>query len=196
MLEGIDTNINTQPHINRLMEGMSHAPKDVLLNAGSILHWLLKAWKESDSISRFMYLFIPLESLMQFIEEQPSDSTSELEEIEIIVKSCNATNKDKLLQFIKNAKTRFGPTLNSRFEAFARSAAIPGWELDVQAFKKFNRMRNLLLHAGKKNVRSHINFDENTRTLEDLVERYISFALTGSAEVYPSRWRPLRNKIA
>lgn len=192
ILEGIELNSNTGPHIQQLLEGMTKVPEDLLLDGGATLHWLLRAWRENDAISKFMYLFIPLEAVLQSSSELVADSKGDLESLESIVKSSDAPNKESLLQFLDRAKTKFGPTLNARFEEFARSAAIPGWELDVKAFKKYNRMRNLLLHAGNKHVRSHIDFDENTRTLEDLVERYVSIALLGNAEVYKSRWRPSR----
>lgn len=196
MLESIESNANTGPHLQRLLEGMTSTPEESLLKEGAILHWLVRAWRERDAVSKFMYLFVPLEAILQSSTELAADSKTDLESIEAIVRSSNVHNKDALLGFLDRAKTKFGPTLNSRFEEFARCAAIPGWELDVKAFKKFNRMRNLLLHAGNKNVRSHINFKENTRTLEDLVDRYVSMALLGTPDVYQSRWRPQRGTIA
>ncbi|MBI2884262.1 MAG: hypothetical protein HYY11_10240 [Candidatus Methylomirabilis oxyfera] len=196
MLESIKANSNTGPHVLRLLEGMADIPEDVLRKGGAILHWLLKAWRERDVISKFIYLFIPLEAILQSTAELATDSKVNLESLEAIVRSSDVHDKESLLQFLDRAKTKFGPTLNSRFEEFARRAAIPGWELDSEAFKKYNRMRNLLLHAGHRNVRSHINFEKNTRTLEDLVERYVSIALLGSPDVYPSRWRPQRGTAA
>ncbi|MEK9140395.1 MAG: hypothetical protein AAB308_05015 [Nitrospirota bacterium] len=193
MLEGIESNANTGPHLKRLLEGITSVPEDSLLKGGSVLHWLLRAWRERDAVSKFMYLFVPLEAILQSITELEVDSKANLESLEAMVKSSNVHNREALLGFLDRAKTKFGPTLNARFEEFAYRAAIPGWELDVKAFKKFNRMRNLLLHAGDKNVRSHINFEENSRTLEDLVERYVSVVLLRTPDVYQSRWRPQRS---
>jgi hypothetical protein len=190
MLENIEANANTEPHLLRLLEGMSNIPEESLLKGGAVLHWLLRAWRERDAVTKFMYLFVPLEAVLQSNTELVADSKADLESLEALVKSSNAPNKDSLLGFLGRAKTKFGPTLSARFEEFAHRAAISDWELDVKAFKKFNRMRNLLLHAGDKRVRGHINFEENTRTLEDLVERYVSVALLGSPDVYQSRWRP------
>lgn len=104
-------------------------------------------------------------------------------------------NKETLLAFLETTRTKFGPRLNTRFENFAKQAGIPGWELDVTAFNKFNRMRNHLVHAGRRNISAHLNIEEQTRTLEDLVERYLGVALLGSHEVYPSRWRPTRTSL-
>lgn len=196
MLENIGINSSTGPYLGRLMEGMTTASEDSLRKNGAILHWLLRAWRERDIISKFMYLFIPLEAILPSTAEITSDAKANMESLESIVRSSNTHNMESLLSFLDRAKNKFGPTLNSRFEEFARRAAIPGWELDVKAFKKYNRMRNLLLHAGNRNVQSHINLEENTRTLEDLVERYVSLALLGSADIYQSRWRPQRGNPA
>lgn len=192
ILENIEANTNTGSHLRGLLNGMTSTPEELLLKGGGVLHWLLLAWRERDAIAKFMYLFVPLEAVLPTNNELAAASKAKLESLESLVRSSDVTNKDALLGFLTKAKTRFGPTLSARFEDFARCAAIPGWELDVRAFKKFNRMRNLLLHAGDKRVRGHINFEENTRTLEDLVERYVSIALLGTSDVYQSRWRPER----
>jgi len=194
MLEDIEVNQKTAPYLQRLLEGMTNTREEVLLKGGAVLHWLLRAWRERDAVAKFMYLFVPLEAVLRSNNELRVDSKAELESLEDLVQNSGATNKEALLNFLTRAKTKFGPTLSSRFEDFARRAAIPDWELDVQAFKKFNRMRNLLLHAGDKRVRGHINFEENSRTLEDLVERYVSVALLGTSDVYQSRWRPKRGE--
>jgi hypothetical protein len=192
ILEGLKPNSNTSTHIFKLLERMMDTSEDVLRKSGAILHFFLKAWREKDPISHFMYLFMPLEAILPSADNSQFGSKAELESLESIVKNSDAVDKEHLLQFLENAKTKFNPSLNSRFEEFAQSTSIPGWELDVEAFKKYNRMRNLLLHAGNKNIANRINLKKNTRTLEDLVERYVSVAILGSAEVYRSRGRPSR----
>jgi hypothetical protein len=193
MLESIGANTNTGPHLLRVLKGMTTTSEQSLMEGGAVLHWLLRAWREQDIISRFMFFFIPLEAILQSNAELAADSLADLEAIERIVTASSDHDKGALLEFIKRAKTKFSPSLNARFEDYARQAAIPGWELDVKAFKNFNRMRNLLLHAGNKDVRSHIYFEQNTRTLEDLVERYVSIALLGTPDVFQSKWRPHRS---
>jgi hypothetical protein len=195
MLSVLELNANTGPHLKRLLERLGNLPEGALRKGGATLHWLLRAWRERDEMAKFMYLFVPLEAILQSTRELGADSKTEFASIEAIVRASGAENMDSLLGFLERTKTKFGPSLNARFEEFARSAAMPGWEIDVKAFKKFNRMRNLLLHAADKNVRSHINFEENTRTLEDLVERYVSVALLGSSDVYQSKWRPQREIV-
>lgn len=192
MLEPIEANANTSPHIANLLEEISKRSSDAIKEAGAVLHWLLKAWRERDPIARFMYLFIPLEAVLKGTDDIQTDLVRDLEEIAGIVQTSDAANKERFVEAIERIRTRLTPTLNARFEEFARRASIAGWELDVAAFKRFNRMRNLLLHSGRKDVRSHIDFEENSRTLEDLVERYVSIAVLGMNDVYPSRWRPTR----
>ena len=196
MLEELELDQNSNQNLANLLRGLEATPEDVMRKGGSVLHWLLKAWRERDPVSKFMYLFIPIEAVLQSGQEPDAQTIDSLESLASLVSHSNVPDRDVLLRFLDKTKTRFGPTLNSRFEEFARLAGIPGWELDVEAFKKYNRMRNLLLHAGNRNVRSHINFEENTRTLEDLVERYVSFALLGRSDVYQSRWRPTRDPAA
>lgn len=190
MLEGLELNSNAGSHLGNLLQGLKNTPEDALRNGGAVLHWLLKAWRERDPISKFMYLFIPLEAILQSTQELGEESKKNLDSLTSLVRNSEVENKKLLLQFLESARSKFGPTLNWRFEEFAKNAAIPGWEIDVKAFKKYNRMRNLLLHAGDKNIHSHIDFNENTRTLEDLVERYVSIALLGNPDVYRSKWRP------
>ncbi|MGR8981534.1 MAG: hypothetical protein ACU84H_15790 [Gammaproteobacteria bacterium] len=111
-------------------------------------HWLTRAWRERDSVARFIYLFIPLEAILQSDEEIPSEAHGNIEKLIELVEKSEGANKEDLLSFLEITKKKYGPNLNTRFEAFAKQAAIPGWEADVAVFKKYNRMRNLLVHAG------------------------------------------------
>lgn len=192
VLERLEINSNTGAYIRQVLESIVATPEKSLRKGGLILHWLLKAWRERDPTSKFMYLFIPLEAVLPSNSELAVDAKKDLESLEFLVKSSDSPNKQALLNFLERTKTKFSPTLNSRFEDFARSSEIPGWELDVEAFKKYNRMRNLLLHSANRNVRSHIDIEKNTRTLEDLVERYVLKALLGRTDVYQNRHRPER----
>ena len=84
-----------------------------------------------------------------------------------------------------------GPTLDERFEDLAKTAKLPGWEADIEAFKKYKRMRNMLIHGSDKDVQQKLSVgQEEVRTLEDLVERYVNYALFRDNKVYRSRWRP------
>lgn len=178
--------------VSSLLTSISQVPEKGWSKAGAILHWLLKAWRERDHITKFMYLFIPLEAVVQSTPDLAAEAVRELNAIRDIVENSAEKNKDELIKFIDRAKTKFNPTLNARFEELAKRHALPGWELDVEAFKKFNRMRNLLLHMGNKRLSAHIDFEQNSRTLEDLVERYVALEIVGTPSVYQSSHRPNR----
>jgi hypothetical protein len=193
VLGQIDINENAQIILDGYVEALESVNEDVLSKAGSIFHWLTKAWREHDLVAKFIYLFIPLEGILQSDTEIPNEAHSNIENLINLVQKSDSSDKEKLLSFLEDTKKKYGPNLNTRFEEFAKKSAIPGWETDVKVFKKYNRMRNLLVHAGRKDIRTHINIEEETRTLEDLVERYLSVALLGNHDVYLSQWRPLRS---
>lgn len=178
--------------LNDYIKSLSETNDITLAKAGSVFHWLLKAWRERDPIAKFIYLFIPLECVLQSDTEIPNEAHQNILLLETLVQNSESPDKAKLLSFLDNAKTKYGPNLNARFEAFAKSSGIPGWETDIIAFRKYNRMRNLLVHAGRKDIRTHINIADETRVLEDLVERYICSAFFGDHNIYASQWRPER----
>lgn len=180
-------------HLQNLLNRLSATPDGSIIKSGATLHWLLKAWREKDHIARFMYLFIPLESVIPRISN--TNTQTKINDISEIVKSSNAHNKTELLAFLQNAKGRLNPSLTARFEELARRHGIPGWKIDVEAFNKFQKMRNDLLHDGNRKLTSHIDFEAHARTLEDLVERYISLELFGTPEVYQSIHRPNRESV-
>jgi len=190
MLQPIGINNKAEAVLETYVQALEAIQEDKLAKAGSVFHWLTKAWKERDPVAKFIYLFIPLEAILQSDEEIPNEAHQNIETLIELVGNSDSNNKEKLSSFLEMTKKKYGPNLNTRFEELAKKSAIPGWETDVAAFKKYNRMRNLLVHAGRKDIRSHINIEEETRTLEDLVERYLSVVFLGSHDVYPSRFRP------
>lgn len=157
-----------------------------------VFQWLLRAWRERDHVAKFLYLFIPLECILGSSDEIDEETKESIGSLKNLVATSEDVRKKDLLILLDRIESRFAPTLNSRFEALAQTEKIEGWEADIKAFKKFNRTRNLLLHAGKADVQSHLNIDQEVRTLEDLVERYVAVAVFGSPGVYASKWRPTR----
>jgi len=178
------------------MNALATAAGDTLENATRVLQWLLKAWREQDPIARFLYLFIPLECVLENAESTDFVPFQRIETLRNIVSSSDREGKGELLTFFAALETKFAPTLNSRFESLAEKHRIAGWELDVTAFRRFNRIRNLLLHSGREPASSHLDLGEDTRTLEDLVERYVSLSLFGDPHVYTNQWRPVRRGTA
>jgi hypothetical protein len=157
-----------------------------------VFQWLLRAWRERDHVAKFLYLFIPLECILGSSDEIDEETKKSINSLRNLVATSDNVETNDLLILLDRIESRFAPTLISRFEAFAQTEKIEGWEADIKAFKKYNRTRNLLLHAGKANVQSHLNIDQEARTLEDLVERYVAVYVFGNSAVYASKWRPVR----
>jgi hypothetical protein len=157
-----------------------------------VFQWLLRAWRERDHVAKFLYLFIPLECILGSSDEIGEEARKNIASLKNLVVNSEDDVKEDLLRFLDRVESKFAPTLNSRFEALAMEKQIDGWEADIKAFKKFNRTRNSLLHAGKAEVQSHLDIDQEARTLEDLVERYVAVSVFGNPGVYASKWRPLR----
>ena len=82
------------------------------------------------------------------------------------------------------------PSLSEKFVHIAAEANLPDWKEDVEAFKKFNLIRNGLIHQGKQKVSFHIAVGEvseqRVAELEDLVERYVNWHLFGESKIYQS----------
>jgi len=163
-----------------------------LTDVSRVFQWLLRAWRERDHVAKFLYLFIPLECILASSDEIDEETIKSIGLLKKLVATSEDGGKKDLLILLDRIESRFAPTLNSRFEALAQAEKIEGWKADIKAFKKFNRTRNLLLHAGKADVQSHLNIDQEVRTLEDLVERYVAVSVFGNPSVYTSKWRPLR----
>lgn len=163
-----------------------------LLEAGEVLAWLRRAWGEYDAVAKFLALFIPLEMVLLgvAVPEPASDGDNRRQLLELI-RTANFGGKANLERWAKDALQRRAPSLAQRFENVARSVKLNGWEADVQAFAELNRRRNALLHRGVVSAAaSHVTVGEHdVRSLEDLTERYVCFALCGDARVYSSEWR-------
>jgi predicted fused transcriptional regulator/phosphomethylpyrimidine kinase len=105
-----------------------------------------------------------------------------------------AEDRDQLANFVTELRFQ-SPSIISRFETWAAQAALPGWAQDVAAFKQFQKMRNSLVHAGRKGFEPRVTVGKkDVRTLEDITERYVSLALFGDANIYQSRKRPTLQK--
>ena len=91
------------------------------------------------------------------------------------------------------AMSRRPPSLLARFTALAALFALDGWEQDVESLGVLNTRRNAMVHRGARQVTTHVAVsDEEVRTLEDIVERYISLACYGDANVYRTSWNERR----
>src|ERR1043166_2448770 len=143
--------------------------------AASALGWLLRAWTQKDVISKFVALFVPIETLL----ERYAGNLSEVREkqakaVRELITTYGGNEKGQLLTFLEFLLTLQRPGLVSRFEQMAEDAKMNNWESDVTAFRRFNLIRNDLLHKGNPNVALVTSVGESledyTHTLEDMAE--------------------------
>lgn len=158
---------------------------DTTDTARRVLTWLLRAWGEADTTTKFLALFIPLEMILEGVFSQTDKWSASITNIRELVQTYGAEQRDSLLTFLGQLNPP-PPTLGSRFETLAKAAGMPEWELDATALRRFNRMRNDLLHRGDPPVSLKVSVGESdTRTLQDIVERYVNYVLFGDDKVYP-----------
>ncbi|HUV63084.1 MAG TPA: hypothetical protein VMW24_04245 [Sedimentisphaerales bacterium] len=192
-LELIRLNDNGISCLEALKKPLGSLSLDTLRKHSLVFHWLLRAWHERDNLHTFIALFIPLETLLTTVTESKmsTEDKHRAKSIRMLLRKHAGNRSGDLLSFFDTIVGRIGPTLDERFEDLARTAKLPGWEADIEAFKRFKRMRNTLLHGSDKDVQQRLSVgQEEVRTLEDLVERYVNYALFRDNNVYRSRWRP------
>jgi len=177
--------------LRELMPAIGRCDAGALDRAASVFFWLLRAWAQRDPLSKFVALFIPLEMLLQGVTLAPdAEAESAVEQIRKLISGCDYPDSSRLLRAFDQLVGQRSPSLNQRFEILAKQAQMPHWEQDIEAFCKFNKMRNRLLHHGENALSLAVEVEAGVQPLEDLVERYISKALFGDGQVYATRWRP------
>ena len=178
--------------ISNLLPLVGSAKPSARDNGAKVFKWLLRAWSQRDSVTTFVASFIVFEIILQQYRGIGQElHMARAEAIERLIKGHSDDQRDTLLNYFNSLRESWSPSLQSRFEAMAREAGEDGltdWEADARAFKKFNRIRNDLLHRGKDDVELHVDLGEETQELEDFVERYICFALFNNMDVYRSGW--------
>jgi len=201
LLEDIRLNSNGIEMMPALLEAVGKAAPEAIEFGASAMAWLLRSWVERDHVSKFMSLFIPIEIILRGYGES-SDNVEEKQHttasIQNLLVKHGGDERSNLIAFFNQAIAHQRPSLASRFEIMAKQAQIDGWQADIAAFRRFNSIRNKLLHRGDRQVRLSISvgeeFEQETRELEDLAERYVSWRLFRDASVYKSQWRPPRTK--
>lgn len=186
--------------MHELFPSIGKASGKVVQTGSRVLHWLIRAWAERDIISKFNALFIPLEMVLEGVQgELPEDQRRQVEKLQTLIETYGGEDEEKaglralLGRLVKSQR----PSLIDRFNLFAEQAKLPGWKNDIQAFKKFNRIRNNLLHRGDPNIRIHVSVgEEEMLALEDLTERYVNYFLFHDTVVYQSRFLPRPKTLA
>ncbi|MCX5632318.1 MAG: hypothetical protein NTW93_01360 [Phycisphaerae bacterium] len=191
-----DNGIKYLENIGKKLKTLSHEDAQ---KYSLIFHWLLRAWHERDILYKFIDLFIPLECVLNML----SDSKISIEDnhkaksIRTSIQKHTGDNSKDLLHFFNKLFERLRPTLDETFIELAHTAKFPGWESDIEAFRKFKRMRNILLHGADKEIQQNVTVGEKeVRTLSDLVERYVNYFFFKDNNVYRSRWRPERPPVS
>ena len=148
----IETGISA---INQLFPEIGKVDNKETKKASQVLGWLIRAWTERDIISKFNALFIPLEMILEGVQgKMPEAQRRQVEKIQTLIDTRVEEDREKealrrlLDRLVKNQR----PSLIDRFDIFAKQAKMPGWMNDIEAFKKFNRIRNGLIHSGDPKV--------------------------------------------
>lgn len=202
MLDDIKLNAIGIKALPSILSGLGNAPVDAREFGITIFGWMLRAWVERDIISKFTALFIPLEIILAGYgkeNETYKDKLRAYEKMREIISKHSREESEFLLKSFDGLVRSYGPSLVSRFEELANSAKLDGFENHIVAFRRFNKIRNKLVHQGDPNVQLEVtiseeNLEEETQQLEDLVERYVAWTLFRDQVVYPSTWRKSRPK--
>lgn len=193
-LESVSLNTNGLEQLRAQLNSLKNLSLRQAARAGLIFHWLLRAWREEDSVYRFIALFVPLEAVLAGVELSDEDKEKRKalgDAIRSALQEKEPSEEKVLTDYLRSLEERAGsPSLTQRFEALATDWRLQGWEADVEAFRRFKRMRDRLVHQGDTSVSHRITVEGELRSFSDLVERYVSRAVFGDARVYPSRWRP------
>lgn len=162
-----------------------------IVEAGRILGWLQRAWAEFDFLNKFLWLFIPIECILAGVRTDNTEQVAQSKAIRRLIRQHATAEKKELLALFNRMAERFRPSLEDRFAILAASSGSPSSEADVEAFREFNRIRNALIHRGETKVKLHVKDPdkEEVSALQDIAERYVSYALFGDFRVYNSRGR-------
>jgi hypothetical protein len=168
---------------------------DTLQTEALVFDWLARAWDEHEPVSKFLALFIPLEMILKEYgadEKKKQELLHQAQSMRDLVVSHAGELQQQLLAFFNRLFSNQNPSLAERFEQLARKAALPNWETDVTAFKRFNKIRNALVHSGDKaSIRLLMQLSEDeVASLEDITERYVNYHFFKDAQVYNHRYRP------
>ena len=148
-LEPISLNDNGFKQLEALKKPLASLSIETIQEYSLIFHWLLRAWQERDNLNTFIALFIPLESLLSNLTDSKmsTEDKRQAKSIRTSIKKHAGKQSKDLLSFFEKLVQRKKVTLNEKFTELAETVKLPGWKADIEAFRRFNRMRNVLLHG-------------------------------------------------
>lgn len=156
------------------------------------LHLLKRAWQEHQGVPKFINLFTALEVA---IKSHISGTRSDVQQINKRLEKFfeeNAADKNEKSELLKSLKsiTSIYKPLTTMFEELANEANYQTKDDDIEAFKKFNKVRNELLHGGRVgNIGTSVLENANKVIFLDLVERYINWICFRDNQYYVKRGR-------
>ncbi len=158
-----------------------------------VLSWLIRAWQLNDNVSRFFAFFTVLELIVKKCGNPRTnqEQNGHLEKIEELIQThCDGAECKQLFPTLKKCKEKLSPSLVDYFISLAEEYRLRDWESDIIVFKKFYRHRNDLIHRGKQDISTHIRISkEEVHSLKDLVEKYCTYYLFVSKDLYPDPGR-------
>jgi hypothetical protein len=185
LMSGMQLTNNGGEYLRECLEIGAHHKDDNIQEWGRTLGWLQKAWDEDEPATKFLWFFIPLERILGPVQIDDAAQVQAYMSIRRLIKAHAGDQKSQLLSAFNHITGRIRPSLEERFAAFARFSQAESCEADVLAFRTFNRIRNGLLHRGEPKVKLHVEdpSGEQVSGIQDIAERYISYAIFGDFRV-------------
>jgi hypothetical protein len=160
-LESVQLNDTGRTIINQFFPAIGKIPVAEAEKASQVLGWLIRAWREQDIVSKFNALFIPIEMILEGVEgNMPEEQRKQVEKLYSLIAASDEDEKEELKNLLNRLVKNQRPSLIDRFTQFAKQAKMIGYERDIKAFTKFNRIRNGLLHRGDAKVRIHVKIGD------------------------------------
>lgn len=163
---------------DKTLDWVTGRPMDPAVLGGGVLPWLLRAWREVDVVVKFLALFIPIEMVLSGVTGTSSVDGDQIERIKAAVRAAPNADADDLCRLVDVMAEKLRPNLADRFAVRARETSPATADVDIAAFRKFNKMRNELVHRGKDSVRLQAQLaSQDVVHLQDLAERYVFASL-------------------
>lgn len=151
---------------------------DPKILGGGVLPWLLRAWREVDLVTKFLAFFIPIEMVLSGVRGEGGVDQEAIERIKAAVHGAAYSDAEDLCRLVERLAEKLRPNLADRFAVRARQLSPATADVDIAAFRKFNKMRNQLVHSGNASVRMQASIGPTDVVhLQDLAERYVFASL-------------------
>lgn len=183
-------NSTLQEATGLLIDSLNNADAAVRRACSEKLRWLLRAWDDPSPVGRFLGLFVPIEMILGGVGKDSIPPSAAVLNLQAFISKTGGPEAGSLQADLAKVVGERRPSLVDRFAVLARQTKHSRVEEDIKAFRQFNKIRNNLLHQGEHSYSPVIEVEQEVvADLEDLVERYLSFALFGDTKPFVSRFR-------